>query len=131
MRNASVVCVASITLTFLFSGFSHLSVKRPISLFNGKNLDGWDTYVGPTYDSVKKEFSGEPAGLNKDPLGVFTVVKEDGKPAIRVSGENFGGLSTQKEFGNYHLRLEFKWGKLKWAPKKNAKRDSGLLYHAV
>lgn len=62
---------------------------------------------------------------------MFSVVEEDGKPAIRVSGKNFGGLSTQQEFENYHLRLEFKWGDLKYPPKRNAKRDSGILYHAV
>jgi hypothetical protein len=62
---------------------------------------------------------------------VFSVVMEDGKSAIRISGENFGGISTQQEFTNYHLSLEFKWGKSKWHPKRDAKRDSGLLYHAV
>jgi Domain of Unknown Function (DUF1080) len=101
------------------------------SLFNGNDLRGWDTYVGPAYDTIEKKFSGLPVGLNTDPDRVFSVIKEDGKAAIRISGEKFGGISTQQSFKNYHLRLEFKWGKLKWHPKRNAKRDSGLLYHAV
>jgi hypothetical protein len=105
--------------------------QRMKPIFNGKDLNGWDVYIGPRYDSVKKDFVGEPIGLNKDPHRVFTVVEEEGKPALRISGENFGGISTQQEFANYHLRLQFKWGKLKWHPKKNAKRDSGILYHAV
>jgi hypothetical protein len=83
------------------------------------------------YDSLKSGFAGEAVGLNTDPNKVFTVVTLDGKPAIRISGENFGGISTQEEFANFHLRLEFKWGKKKWNPKRDAKRDSGLLYHAV
>lgn len=115
-------------LMIISTAFLHLK-KR--SIFNGKDLAGWDVYIGPLYDSVKKGFEGTPIGLNKDPHNVFTVVKEDGAPAIRISGENFGGISTQQEFANYHLRLEFKWGKLKWHPKRNAKRDSGILYHAV
>jgi hypothetical protein len=104
---------------------------RSITLFNGKDLSGWDIYIGPPFDTVQNKFTGTPLGLNNDPLKVFSVVVEDGKPAIRVSGERFGGISTTGSYKNYHLRLEFKWGKLKWHPKRNAKRDSGLLYHAV
>lgn len=105
--------------------------RQPKSLFNGKNLTGWDTYVGPAYDTIKNKFAGNAMGLNVDPDKVFSVVQTDGKGAIRISGERFGGISTKATFENYHLRLEFKWGTLKWHPKKNNARDSGLLYHAV
>jgi hypothetical protein len=115
--------ISMLTITF--------SPQKMKPIFNGKDLKGWDVYIGPLYDSFKQDFTGAPIGLNKDPRQVFTVVQRDGTPAIRVSGENFGGISTQQEFANYHLRLEFKWGHLKFAPKRNAKRDSGLLYHAV
>lgn len=100
-------------------------------LFNGKDLSGWDTYLGPMFDTVTNKQSGLPVGLNKDPYHVFSVVVEDSQPALRISGQHFGGISTQGEFQNYHLRLEFKWGRQKWVPRKNQKRDSGLLYHAV
>jgi hypothetical protein len=100
-------------------------------LMNGKDLTGWDTYLGPVFDSLKGEEVGAPIGMNNDPKKTFSIVTEDNKPALRISGEHFGGISTLNEFSNYHLRLEFKWGKLKWAPRKTAKRDSGLLYHAV
>jgi hypothetical protein len=119
-----------IVVAAIFSSGS-INSYRATSLFNGKDLTGWDVYIGPAYDTLTKQFAGEPLGLNNDPLKVFSVVSEDGKPAMRVSGERFGGISTVKEYKNYHLRLEFKWGKLKWHPKGNAKRDSGLLYHAV
>ena len=55
----------------------------------------------------------------------------DGSPAIRISGEYYGGLSTQQEFQNYHLTLQFKWGEAKIPSFKNRKRDSGVLYHAT
>src|SRR5262245_50743277 len=42
-----------------------------------------------------------------------------------------GGLATQREFGNYHLELEFKWGEKRFAPRAELPRDSGLLYHGV
>jgi hypothetical protein len=96
-----------------------------VSLFNGKDLTGWDTWLG------KPHGGKEVIGLNKDPRGVFRVVQEDGQPAIRISGEVFGALTSRKEFGNYHLRLEFKWGKAKWPPREKQVRDSGLLYHCV
>ena len=110
----------------------NITVRRDKTkqLFNGRNLKGWDTYIGPAYDSVQKKFAGIPVGLNEDPFGLFSIVQADGQPAIRISGEHFGGISTVEDFENYHLRLEFKWGTKKWNPKKNGPRDSGVLYHA-
>ncbi len=100
------------------------------SLFNGKNLEGWDTYLGPKYSAEEGEFVGDPIGFNTDPDKVFTVVQADGKPALRISGEHFGGISTKESFEDYHLKLQFKWGEDKYAPRADIKRDSGLLYHA-
>jgi hypothetical protein len=101
------------------------------SLFNGKDLTGWDTYLGPKYDTILKKRDTTPIGLNIDPAHVFSVVEMNGEKVIRISGENFGGISTTAEFENYHLQLQFKWGQLKWAPRKTGKRDSGLMYDAV
>jgi len=100
------------------------------SLFNGENLDGWETYIGPIYNADSADFVGDHIGLNNDPNSVFKVVEVDGEKAIRISGEQFGGINTLSEFENYHLKLEFKWGEDKYAPKDSSKRDSGLLYHA-
>lgn len=107
-------------------------------LFNGKNLKGWYTYQRkPEPTSVVKGLNmkdgvyAEPIGLNKDPLDVFTVVEEDGAAAIRISGETFGILVTEREYENYHLTLQFKWGNKKYPPRENSKRDSGILYHSV
>jgi 3-keto-disaccharide hydrolase len=120
-------------LSVFISGFIIPKQKADdwTQLFNGKDLNGWDTYIGPLFDSSGNKLNDIPYGLNKDPNHVFSVVKQDGENVIRISGQNFGGISTKKEFENYHLQLMFKWGLLKWPPKKNKKRDSGLLYHAV
>src|SRR4051794_13301651 len=88
-------------------------------LFNGKNLEGWDTWLGKPY------MSKEVIGLNKDPKQVYTVVEVDGKPAIRISGEIWGALTSHKEFENYALTLEFRWGEKKWPPREKTVRDSG------
>ena len=128
-------CTSSRLFGIYFSLFCWCQLtaqQKPVILFDGKDLALWDTYIGPGLDPQGKHRSDLPApGLNQDPYKVFTVVNEDGKPAIRISGERFGGLSTKAEFSNYHLTFRFKWGKLKWSPKDKAKMDSGVLYHAV
>jgi Domain of Unknown Function (DUF1080) len=109
-------------------------------LWNGKNLDGWTTWMRqpePTSEvpGLGRGADGrytEPIGSNRDPLKVFTVADNvDGRPAIRISGEVFGELRSKREFKNYHLRMQFKWGEKKWAPRDRPEtpRDSGLLYH--
>lgn len=122
-RLCSVVAACFVVLGWLTFSPGQDAGWRP--LFNGKNLDGWDTYLGPPYKEK------EPVGLNKDPRMVYTVVELDGKPAIRISGEIWGALTSKEEFENYHLKLEFKWGEKKWPPRDQTIRDSGLLYHCV
>jgi len=110
------------------------------SLWNGKNFDGWTTWMQrpePTsvVPGLAKDANGrysEPIGSGRDPLGVFTIEPDiDGAPAIRISGEVFGELRTMRSFRNYHVKLQFKWGEKKWPPRDGAttQRDSGLLYH--
>lgn len=116
-----------------FSGsYAQVSLKKENwrSLFNGKDLSGWETFLDSPYSADKSQ-KLQPLGLNNDPGHVFSVVTEDGQPAMRISGETYGGINTLAEFGNYHLRLEYKWGTKKWPPKLNQPRDSGLLYHSV
>lgn len=101
----------TLLLLSCLAGFALFSTAQQfVSLFNGKNLDGWYTFL-------------------KDPNmpadSVFTV--EDGM--IHVSGRNFGYVCTRQSFKNFHLILQFKWGVAKWPPRQNAKRDSGVLYY--
>lgn len=106
-------------------------------LFNGRDLAGWETWLGRPHQSI--ELAGltrgadgkytQPAGLNQDPFAIFTVVTIDGTPAIRLSGQIFGTISSLESFSNYHLRLQFKWGEKRWPPRADRVRDSGLLYH--
>lgn len=91
---------------------------EPVKLFNGKDLSGWSIYVRHNEKGVDPR---------KDTKGIFKV--EDG--VIHISGEEFACLTTDKEYENYHLKLEFKWGEKRWKPRETAKRDSGLLYHCT
>lgn len=89
-----------------------------ISLFNGKNFDGWYTYL-------------ESGGKNKDPKGVFKV--ENGMihildvPMSDGKSDN-GYLATTRDFSNVRIHAEFKWGVKR---SSEGKRNSGLLYLAV
>ena len=69
--------------------------KETQILFNGQDLSGWDTYLGPewreTSDSTVEKV-GDPVGLNVDPKSIFSVVSEDQQQVIRVSGDQWGGV---------------------------------------
>jgi hypothetical protein len=83
----------------------------PIKLFNGRNLDGFYTWIkGSGY---------------ADPKKIFTV--HDGM--IHISGDGYGGLITNREYRDYHLIVEFKWGGKAWGSRADRARDSGLLVH--
>jgi len=90
------------------------SVGAERQLFNGNNLDGWYTFV-------------KGRGRNIDPKNVFTV--ED--KLIRISGEEWGCITTNEEFENYKITLEFKWGMATFSPRIDKARDSGLLLHST
>ncbi|SEI53312.1 protein of unknown function [Dyadobacter sp. SG02] len=121
-----------VCITAFQGSYAQVSTKKENwrSLFNGKDLSGWETYLDAPYAANSSQ-KLPPLGLNNDPGHVFSVVTEDGQPAMRISGETFGGINTLEEFENYHLRLEFKWGTKKWPPKLDQPRDSGLLYHST
>ncbi|MCK3685987.1 DUF1080 domain-containing protein [Maribellus sp. YY47] len=87
-------------------------------LFNGENLDGWDTFIG----TALAGFDDLHANATSDK--VFQVVEENGEKLIYISGEVNGSLATVDTFTNYHLELVFKWGE-----KVYTQRNSGLLYH--
>jgi len=82
-------------------------------LFNGKNLQGWYTFL-------------REKGKDHDPENIFQVTEEG---ELQISGKEFGYISTIEEFENYHFTLEFKWGTKKHPPRENDKRDSGICYH--
>jgi len=97
----------------------HAAEWRP--LFNGKDLEGWSTLV-------KDKAPGE------DPDRYISV--EDGMIhmyAHTPDGEKvaFGVITTNESFSSYHLKLEYRWGTKKFAPraKPEHKRDAGILYH--
>ena len=89
-------------------------------LFNGKDFSNF--YI----------VSGGSSKTNFDPHHLFQV--HDGmvhmyKDAPDGSKQPNGYIITEKEYSNYHLRFQYKWGKKIFASKIGQKRDAGVLYH--
>ncbi|MDP3073641.1 MAG: DUF1080 domain-containing protein [Opitutaceae bacterium] len=93
-----------------------ITPDKVIPLFNGKDLSTFVTWLAPSQ--------------HRDLDKVFTVVDQiDGAPAIRISGQHWGGIATKERYTNYRLVVEFRWGAVTWEPRKNRARDSGILLH--
>ena len=96
-----------------------ITPRESIVLFDGK-----------TKNDLSAFYTWLPKFGNVDPDKVFTVVDQiDGAPAIRSSGQHYGGLVTKANYTNYKLVTEFRWGIVTWAPRNNRARDSGILLH--
>lgn len=105
LRVTHFLTAGALVAGFAFPGRAQVSIAiphhdKPVPLFNGKNFDGFDILL-------------EKHGLNNDPDKVFQVEKG----VLHISGEEFGGLVTQKEYGNYYLRAEFRWGEKMYPPR--------------
>jgi hypothetical protein len=104
-------------------------------------LSQWDSWIGVPLDSVKglppgtptshNEKVGTPLGLNNDPTHIFTVSVVNGEPVLHITGEIYGCIITRNAYGNYHFRAQFRWLGKKLAPRLDAPRDTGVLYHST
>ena len=112
-----MLCMATLGLMLSLAASAQAKPSIPphgklAPLFNGKDLTGFDTLL-------------EKQGINSDPNKVFQVEKG----VLHISGQEFGGLVTQKEYENYYLRAEFKWGEKTYPPRDGKARDSGIQYN--
>lgn len=101
------------------------------ALFNGKDLKDWDAWLGyadPALTYTRPAVA--PIGATARSAEIFKVVVENGRPALYVNGKTWGSLVHKGDFRNYHLRLQYKWGKGRWAPRQDQAPNNGLLYHS-
>jgi dienelactone hydrolase len=89
-------------------------VYTPISLFNGKDLSAFYTFI-------------KDRGKDVDPKQVFSV--QNGH--IVISGEEWGCLTTKEVYSRYHLIAEFRWGPRTWGDREKSARDNGILVHST
>ena len=116
MRVLSFVLLLPLASSLGSSNEAAVRPEQAIRLFDGRSLAPFYTWLVDTH--------------REDPLRVFTVVDQvDGAPAIRISGERWGGLVTREAYRDYRLVAEFRWGLATWGDRKDAARDSGVLVH--
>jgi hypothetical protein len=89
-----------------------------LPLFNGRNLDGWSFYQ----DGVGQKDANNAILIEKGEVHMLG-------PRYRSAGTPFGHIATEAEYGDYHLRLEYRYGEIRYEPRLLAKRNSGILYH--
>jgi hypothetical protein len=92
-----------------------------ISLFNGRDLTGWYTFL-------------QKHGKNRNPDRVIAIEDHEihlYKEAAEGSQVVMGYIATENEYGDYHLRLQYRWGKKKFQPRYALPRDAGLYYHIL
>lgn len=102
-----------------------------VSLLNGKDLDEWETWLG--YADPALTYLPDPAkpiGFGKGRGDIFRMVQEDGGPALYINGKTWGAIVHNRDFSNYHLSLEYKWGKTRYAPRLDQPHNNGLLFHS-
>lgn len=108
---------SSLALIALLSALAQLAApaaETPATkLLNGKDLEAFTVFM---------KDSG-----NTDPDQVFSV--REGM--LYVSGQRNGYLATKREFANYRLVAEFKWGEKNWPPRDQKTRNSGIFLHAA
>ncbi|MEP6677570.1 MAG: DUF1080 domain-containing protein [Ferruginibacter sp.] len=97
---------------FVIKNVTPVTTDPYTSLFNGKDLSGWHSFL-------------KGIGKNTDPENNFRI--EDG--ALHVIGKNLGYVITDSGFRNYDFKVDFKFGDKRWPPRDTAKRDGGVCYN--
>jgi hypothetical protein len=108
---AIILCTASGPLSAQDESPAAIAPREPIKLFNGRDLAGLTTWLKDAQ--------------RDDPRRVFRVTEG----MIHLSGEGHGYVATEKEYRDYHLFVEYKWGERTDGGKYV--RNSGILLHAV
>ncbi len=104
--------------------FAQSALPKPgadgwISLLNGRDFTGW-------YSFLQKSGKGVAEAKKM-------ITMEDGMLHVmgcEVNGEMYeaGYLATEQEYGDVHIRVEYKWGEKRFFPRLLTKRDNGILY---
>jgi hypothetical protein len=88
--------------------------NEDVALFNGKDLTGWERYSNEPKADLDALFRVDPA-----------------EKSIVIQGKPMGYLLTEKEYDNYALTLEWRWGVGENTPRSPAefRGNSGVLLH--
>jgi hypothetical protein len=101
------VLVLPILLCLLLPLSAREPADKEINLFNGTDFTGWKKFSTDKNANLEETFKVDAAGKH-----------------IVISGKPMGYLITEKEYGNYELTLEWRWGKT-----ERGNPNSGVLLH--
>ncbi|MEW6159201.1 MAG: DUF1080 domain-containing protein [Verrucomicrobiota bacterium] len=117
LKCATVICLVWMFATHVAMAAENapLTPRETIPLFNGRDFTGLYTWL---VDSKRS-----------DPRRVFSVTNG----WLRISGDGLGYIATEREYQNYRLTVEFKWGRTNshWGDRLGKARDSGIFLHAT
>ncbi|MFY0689193.1 MAG: DUF1080 domain-containing protein [Cyclobacteriaceae bacterium] len=85
-------------------------------LFNNEDFDDWTVYTQDGTDGTDL-FKVENKMIHVYPT------------QAHLSEQTFAGLTTLKEYADYDITFEFKWGENKFKPRHDFVRDAGILFH--
>ena len=108
MRRMFVTTLAALIALIGLSLGQAADDAKTVKLFNGKDLTGWKKYLDPSKGA--------------DPEKIWTI--KDG--VIVCDGSVNGYIITEKEYGNYALKLQWRW-----AENPGRGRNSGVFVHTV
>jgi len=89
-----------------------------VPLFDGKSLKGW------TSARSKGEGDWGPFSVNEKEQAIHVYAGQE-----QGSKQETDCLNTNIDYSHFILKLEYKWGKNRFAPRADWDRDAGLLYH--
>ncbi len=107
-------CAAIFAIAISVSMRAPAEDTNVVRLFDGQSLDHFYTFL-------------KDRGRDSDPKRVFSV--ENG--LLRITGEEWGCITSRESFENYHLVAEFKWSGRTWGERADRARDSGILVHST
>jgi hypothetical protein len=110
----AAACLSAILAAATLAADREAAIKptEVIKLFDGQTLGDCYTFLQDT--------------MRDDPRRVFRVTKGQ----LHITGDGLGSLITNKEYRDYHLVLEFKWGEKTYRDRQARAKDTGLLIHS-
>lgn len=93
-----------------------------VSLINGRDLSGWYTMLQKSGKGVAEQ--RKMVTMEEQMLHILGNDESD-------DPVESGYVATDQEFENVHIRVEYKWGMKRHAPRFTPKRDNGVLYGVV
>ncbi|MBL9144687.1 MAG: DUF1080 domain-containing protein [Verrucomicrobiaceae bacterium] len=89
-------------------------VKQKINLFDVIKSGDVEYHVNPKME------------LHDDPKDIWKLEGDE----LHISGRGYGYVATKKDYRDYHLVIEFKWGTKTHGARETKARDNGILLHA-